>query len=253
MFLFILLKVGKNTIGGILMIFIYIILIIIIIRYLVITFSTLRIDINELSINNKSNNYLIIIKLMLFNKITWFKLKINKEKIKKWQISKWNKIIDKITGIKLIKNFKNIQKIIFENWKEIVKENLFKTIKRLDININKLNLKLNIGTEDAILTSFIVATLYSIISVVLANTIKKFNKEKYSYLITPYYTERNFFEIELNCIINVKMVHIINMIKFLRKKESRFNERASNRRIDDNSNEQYTGYGRCKHNYWGTN
>ena len=64
------------------------------------------------------------------------------------------------------------------------------------------------------------------------------------YDIKPIYKDKNLYEISLNCIIEVKMVHIINMIyKIVKKRRSDKNERTSNRRAYDNSDEQFAKYG----------
>ena len=57
-------------------------------------------------------------------------------------------------------------------------------------------------------------------------------KEHYNYTIEPIYQNKNIYKIQFNCIIQVKMVHIINVIYiFLKKGRSDLNERTtSNRR-----------------------
>ena len=83
----------------------------------------------------------------------------------------------------------------------------------------------------AVLTAFIVFFVSTLISVLLPNIVKK-SKNKYcDYIVQPIYVDKNVYKIEFNCIIELKIVHIISIIYFLAKKgRSDKNERASNRR-----------------------
>ena len=113
-----------------------------------------------------------------------------------------------------------------------------KLLKKIKPNVSLLNLELKIGTEDAILTSFIVFLISTGISILLPHVIKRYDKNKYKYLITPLYFQKNLYQIKLNCIIEIKLVHIINMIYiFIKKRRSDKNERTSNRRPYDYSYE----------------
>ncbi len=57
----------------------------------------------------------------------------------------------------------------------------------------------------------------------------------------PIYEDKNRIKLILNCIIQVKLVHIISIIYYVvkKRKEKRKYERASNRRSYDYSYEQY--------------
>ena len=194
---------------------------------LLILISNLEIEINKLwfdSTNEKGKkleDYLIYIKLKLLDKITWIKIKIDKEKIKKSKIKK----------LKIFSNmrtFADIKKIILENKKEILSKENIKYIKQL--KIKQLKSRIKISTTDCIITSYITAILASLISIILAKNISKYDKSKYHYKITPIYENKAIFKIKLNCIINVKMVHIINTIYvILKKRRDDENEGTSNR------------------------
>jgi len=118
------------------------------------------------------------------------------------------------------------------------KKEAIEIIKNLKVEVAKLNLNLEIGTEDVIITSGIIAVLSSVLGIVLAQTIKKYDREKHKYEIYPVYQNKNLINLYLNCIIKVKMVHIIYIIYVLVKKR-RVNkyERTSNRRTYDYSYE----------------
>ncbi len=185
------------------------------------TLSTLKIKIKNLEITNMKEtatrifpNYEFKISLYLFGKIKWFSIKIDNRKFK----NKYKKmILDTISLKQLGQDFK--------------KQDL-KYIETLKPKISHLNFKVKLGTEDAVLTSFIVFAISTIISILLPYRIKKYDKNKYYYQILPLYVNKNVYEIKLDCIIEVKMVHIINIIYVLSKKRrvDKNGQRTSNRR-----------------------
>ena len=90
---------------------------------------------------------------------------------------------------------------------------------------------MRVSALDNIITSFAVATISSIISIILARNIKKYEKDKYIYSIIPIYEDKPMLKIKLNCIIDIKIVHIMNVIYMMLKKRSgKYDERTSNRR-----------------------
>ncbi len=201
--------------------------------FLLLCLSSLEIEINDFHFDSenkkhhKLDKYLIYIRLKLFNKMTWFKIKIDKEKIRELENSRFfkSKIFNRINKCK------DLWDIILKNRKEIFKEKNINFIKELNININKLNLNMGLCTSNSIFTSFAVAVIASVISLILANNIKKYDRTKYNYSITPIYKDELGLKIKLDCIINVKIVHIINVIYMLvKKRRVEYDERTSNRR-----------------------
>lgn len=177
----------------------------------IICLSNLEIEIKKFKYNRDSSNkekkkdYLIYIKLKLLKRFTWFKLKIDDARISK---------IRKLKNIKL----KILRRVLLRNEREIFTIENIKHIEHFEIK--KLNLKMKIDLIDTIITSFSVAIISTIISIILANSIRCYDKKKYNYIITPIYKENIQIIISLNCIINVKMVHIINILYMLFKKRS---------------------------------
>lgn len=210
-----------------------IILFLITLFFLLLCLSNLEVEINKLwfDSNNKKHeklkDYLFYIRLKLFDKITWIKIKIDHEKIEKMKKSKVlkNKMFEKLT-----KHY-NIKDIILKNKKEILNRDNIKYIKELNIKVKKLNLYMELCAINSIVTSGIVVGIASIISVVLARNIEKYDRDRYKYIITPIYEYKPRLKIELNCIIDIKIVHIMNVIYMLIKKRSvEYDERTSNRR-----------------------
>ena len=176
-------------------------------------------DKKDLSLNNIEKNkkgqkasYVIKISLNIFNNIKWLWISLDSKKVKK--------LVSKIPEI-------DIKKIESDFTLEDIK-----VLKKLYLNVSKFKLYAILGLENPIATAFLVAILSSSISIAIPRFIKKWNKENYEYKIQPIYNNQNLYKIRLNCIIELKIVHIINVIYILTKKgKSDKNERtASNRK-----------------------
>lgn len=184
----------------------------------VLVLSTLKIKIKEVIINTEKNikTYDIDLCFYIF-KIMYFKVNVNNKTIKKNNFKS-----------NLLKKILNVEELDIWRVKKII--GIIKLIK-----FERINLKLEFGLEDVIVTSFITAIISSIIGVLLANKIQKYDREKVEYKVVPYYINRNFLNLELNCIIFTKVVHIIHMIiKQKRRSEKKYG-RTSNRKFNANS------------------
>lgn len=216
----------------------------IILILIILSLSTISIAIDKFSFSNYEENtekkdiqldYNIKIQLLLFQKIKYFQFTINKEKLKKYNLT------EKLKNINYYKLSKDMPKLN----KDI------KIIEKLKLlELKKLNMKINIGTEDVILTSLLILFLSTGVPMILTNIIKEYDKKDYYYRILPLYKNKNILKITINCIIYIKLVHIIHVLYILMRKRSvGKNERASYRRFNDDSYGQHTRYGRCKYNY----
>jgi len=189
--------------------------------------STLHIKIENLKISNinklqdDSNKYKLEISFYLFNKIKWGWKKFNNDNLKKiYQNAKLDKI-----------DLRSIEKEI--KWSDL------KQIKKIEPKFALFNLNVKVGTEDVIVTSFLVFAISTFLSILLPYTIKEYKKDKYVYEIKPIYMNQNLYEIRFNCIFEIKMVHIINIVYVLLKKRRVDNneQRASNRKSNGYSYE----------------
>lgn len=210
---------------------VFFIILFLILCILLITFSTIKINIQKLNFNNEEVNtaldYSFFIELYFLDKIKIFSLMINPEKLEKL-----NKKMNLKTKIKQV-NFSKIKN-------ELPNKNEIKElVKKLKIKLDEFHLILQIGTEDVIITSAIVTGIASILGIILAKLIKNYNDEKYRYEIMPVYKNKNMVKLSFDCIIKVKMIHIINIIYTLvsKRKEKIKYERTSNRRSYDYSYE----------------
>ncbi len=217
-------KNGKTNInptkGGYILVFLLCLLTILLIVLIIIAKAKISIEVKNLKIkaNKKmyiSDNYKIIFKIIILNKIPILKFNLNNEKL----VLERNKRINK-KGLKEESFLKNKIK------KEILKH-------FSDIQVNKLNLKIKIGTENAFFTSMIIPIISSIISIILMKKIT--NVEKQKYVVEPIYLNQNILEILISGIFEIKMIHIISIIYILKQKEEgvKKNERTSNRRSYD--------------------
>lgn len=189
--------------------------------------SNLEIEIKKFKLNTnnlkgeKIEDYLICIKLKILEKLTWLKFTIDDEKINKIKKSKKmnNRLLELTSKLKGF--IKNNKKNILE----------IKNVKYLNIELKKINLEMQLNILDNILTSFAVVIISTLLSIVISRGMKKYNEDECRYIIKPMYSENIQIIIDLNCIIDVKMVHIINIVYMLFKKRSvKYDERTSDRR-----------------------
>ena len=191
----------------------------------ILTFSKIRIEIinfkfTSMSEKHLNEDYKIIIKLRIFSKFTIIKIILTEKKLKRLNLQQEAKIIK----TRIIENKSKIDKKIF------------KVMKKIKINIKKINLSINIGTENASLTALLVAIISSITGIVFRKSI--IDSKKQLFRIVPVYINKNLINIAVSGIFEIKMIHIINIIYVLNKKEGvKKNERTSNRRTYDYSYE----------------
>ncbi len=201
------------------MVFLFVILVIVLaIITLKIKVEVENVRFNSYEKNHLRNNYKVNIKIYILGRLPIFKIKIDNNKIKQ-----------------LIKNDIIMDKVKFEKNKIMLNKNdinmkTLKTLKNIKIDIKKLNLDINIGTENAALTAIIIPILSTILAISLRKHINKYN-QNHVFKITPIYINQNLINIDFSGIFEVKMIHIINTICIL-KKERKIDkyERTSHRR-----------------------
>lgn len=195
--------------------------------FFIICLSNLEIEIKRFDYNSIKNkeikDYLVYIRLKLFKKITWFKLTVDDDRVNKLRKSK-------------IAKAKILKRVLLKNEKKIFTIQNIKHMQKFEIN--RFNLRMEIGVIDIMLTSYVVAIISVFVSIILAKGINNYDSKEISYKITPIYKENIQINISFNCIFNVQMVHIINILYMLFKQRSvEYDERTSNRRTYVCSNE----------------
>lgn len=186
--------------------------------------------------------FLIVLAIILFILIfilnTRIQLHINK--LNKDSINKLNNTDAKI---KIVIMFRNLK--IFN--KKIKKPNINVSIKNSNINmdqvkiakyiisniqIEEFKLNLQMGVNNIMITTYMVPIICSVISTILNWK----HCYKADYIVTPIYN-KNGYRITFDCIISLKLVHIIHIMYILLKKGEMKNGRTSYRRAYEHSYE----------------
>lgn len=179
-----------------------------------IIFSTIKIQLINFKFSSNKNegrhinkDYNIIISLKILGSIPIFKSKITKEKLDNVDIKEK---IDKIN-------------IDFTKRTNIVFKDLINNAKKLNIKIQDLYLKIELGTENAALTSVIVPIVSTFIAIFLKNKVKEF--EEQSFLITPIYNNTNILNINLSGIFYFKTFEILKTLISINRKDIKIHEK----------------------------
>lgn len=207
---------------------------IILVNVIMLIFSSFKLIVTNLEINNSNNKIMPIYELKiafyLLGKIKLFSFKINNNKTKK--ILEKDFIKPKIENIKIKSHEKSKKQKKFQI--KILKQ----FIKKLELE--SINLLIYVDTKNVILTSYFVGIISSIITNILKENIKNFDSKHHIFKITPLYKNQNYIYIKLNCIINIKIVHIISMYKLGNKyKGGKKYERSPYRRFNVNCYGKY--------------
>ncbi|MBR0427584.1 MAG: DUF2953 domain-containing protein [Clostridia bacterium] len=174
--------------------------------------ENLRIELPKNKITNKDSK--ISLKIYILNKIKIAEINLKKIDLKS----------DKVKS-RLQKQFKG-NKFNLDT---------IKLLNKVNYIIEKLNLKVYIGTEDAAITAIGVGIGYTIVSNFISGKILGY--ENIEYEIFPIYQNKNILKLELDSIITLKMENIIDIIKLIKKGRVDKNGRTSNRRAYAYSNE----------------
>lgn len=144
-------------------------------------------------------NYIKInakLRINIFNKIPINILNLDEQRIKRILLNQYQK--------EIMKN-KDIEK---------EKKKAKKITKKLlpTIILQKTNLNVELGTDDAAITALTTSALNIIIAIFLPYIADMNKLQNYNYKITPIYLDKNVFFLQFGCIITSKIVHIIKII-----------------------------------------
>ena len=87
-----------------------------------------------------------------------------------------------------------------------INKSSLKSILKLKINIETLNLNLELGLQNALLTSYTVAIISSAIGIILPHIVKPQDLKQCKYQISPVYNNTDTINLYLNSTINIKIV-----------------------------------------------
>lgn len=132
-------------------------------------------------------------------------LRIDTLKPKGEKINKDSKIIVYLLIFKKLKLFKKDAKSI-DNKEMKIPENMNikidykEVLQNIDIDIDQIDLRIQLGTQDAALTAILTGIISAGLGVVL-------RKPKYE--VIPNYSNKNFLKINLDCIISIYLMQYI--------------------------------------------
>ena len=171
-------------------IFLTIVIILIIIIGIAIHTSRIGIDIKNLIINTENpkgkkinEESKIYVYLLIFGKIKLFKKDVKKMKQPNLKLEKGKMDVD-------IKILKNVELKI--NYKEL--------LQNIDIDIKEIDLKAQIGTQDAALTAILVGIASTILGIII---------KKPKYQVYPIYSNKNVLKLKIECIISIYLMQYI--------------------------------------------
>ncbi len=177
----------------IILVFICIFLIIIFFISSLILFTIIEIHIENIKYLSENRNlnkdYRIIVKLKIFNKLTYLKINLKKSRMK---------------NVRKLLKIDKLKENILQN-KNSLYNGIFKLSKH--VKVKKLNLKINIGVEDAAINAIFVGLISTIVSIVLRNFIE--NKSEAFWRVMPIYENKNILKINLDAIFKIRLIDIL--------------------------------------------
>ncbi len=189
----------------ILVFFLGIILAILIIVTILVVFSNIQIEIENFEISNSKNEFInnkyeVIISLLFLNKVKWISIHLNRLRLRKIYTKMH---LERIDIKKLEQDFS------FSNLKEIIK---------IKPNIKKLNLKIDIGLENIILTTYLIPLICTILSIILSKNVNIKDIDEIEYLVKPIYNNGNKYHIKLSSILSFRISSILKVVFRIYKK-----------------------------------
>lgn len=200
----------------ILVLFLCSILFFIILLSIFVILSNIKIKINNLEIMSGkkiNHNYKAEISLELFGKIKWIKLKLNERKIRKFYTKMH---LEKIDIKELEKNLKIVD---------------IKEIFNIKPKISYMNMKLKIGVDEVLITTYLVPIISTFLSILLPYAVENENINKVKYKIEPVYNQ-NFYLMQLDISFYIKIVNVLNCAYKIYKNQkgrSQKNEKIENK------------------------
>lgn len=186
----------------------------------------IKIEIENLKINLPSINKQFI------NKQSKIKLKIYLLKIKIKEIDLKN---IKIDNEKVKNRLDKIKQKMNQKSKLKNNINVIKILREDNYKVEKLDLNIFVGTEDAAITAFGVGIISLLMGNILRTKITDTKKQKYK--IIPIYQNKNVLKVNFDGIFSLNLTNIIDILRILRKGRVKEYDRTSNRRSYAYSNE----------------
>lgn len=177
-------------------------------------FSKINVDVKKVDITYNKKLYVndleILIYIYVLNKIKIVKIKFYKDYLQILGLKLQYRFIKKI---KFARNaYNNLNKKFFK----ILRNRRKLDMQTLNLEVNKCNLFLKLGTMSQVLTIFSIPLISTIITFFLRNSTNNDNIKKYSYKIIPEYSGRNIFNIKLDTNFEFETIKLIIFLKKLK-------------------------------------
>ena len=177
----------------------------------------------EKSKTDKSLEFLIKIKIYIFNVVPVLAFKVDKDRFDKFEN---RKMVQKMQS-KLIERLRIFRNELFQSakkWDKTIFEDIINTAKRMQAEVNNVNIKIEVGFENVLTTTWTIPTL----STAIAFWFKRLELTPYenSFEIKPIYScvdSGKEIEILLKCFIGIKIIHIIKATWKPKKKKEQKN------------------------------
>ena len=148
---------------------------------------------------SEHTDFVLKLKFCFLKKIPIINFKISDEGIARF-------LRKQIRKNKLKKEEREIEKYAIEDKRQI--ENDIP-----DINIEKLQLFMNIGTDNASFTALSTTAITILISILMPFLVDKVEEEKYYYEINPIYSGKSVFNINASLVLSIPAIDIIKLIR----------------------------------------
>lgn len=177
-------------------------------------FSKINVDVKKVDITYNKKLYVndleILIYIYVLNKVKIVKIKFYKDYLQILGLKLQYRFIKKI---KFARNaYNNLNKKFFK----ILRNRRKLDMQTLNLEVNKCNLFLKLGTMSQVLTIFSIPLISTIITFFLRNSTNNDNIKKYSYKIIPEYSGRNIFNIKLDTNFEFETIKLIIFLKNLK-------------------------------------
>ena len=126
-------------------------------------------------------------------------------------------------------------KIDIKNFERDLQLSDIQEIFRIRAKISSLNLNIKIGMKDAVITSYIVPIICTVISLILPHITEKKNISNIKYKVEPVYNQ-NAYHIKLNTVLEIKLINVLNSAYRIYKSRKSSSEKSkANKMVATNS------------------
>lgn len=213
-------------------------IVLILLLLIMIIISKIEVEIQNLDMSNidkKQNNKKLKVSISLrIGKLHWINVCLNKKKILKLN----NKIKsyeqnNKAEAEKMKKTAKKEAIIILKNTE------IRRLIMNTKVELNEFKANISIGTEDYVITSYLIGIISAIIPNILASA-KFGKKQKISktviYSVQPIYQPKNIYSVKMNIKVATKISHLLYIALMLAKTTKQYESINENSKAKKDKN-----------------